>query len=105
MHQMVPDLVLCNWAFLEGLDASERAIFDEGFKIINTVQREAWEGAVEEAKNKALNEQGVEFIYPDTAPFQQAVLPLHNEVLAGSPALQPIYDMIQAYNAQYASAE
>ena len=87
------------------MDASERAIFDEGFKIINTVQRDAWEGAVEEAKNKALNEQGVEFIYPDTAPFQQAVMPLHNEVLAASPALQPIYDMIQAYNAQYAAAE
>ena len=61
--------------------------------------------SVEEAKNKALNEQGVEFIYPDTAPFQQAVMPLHNEVLAASPALQPIYDMIQAYNAQYAAAE
>ena len=105
MHQMVPDLVLCNYAFLEGLSAEERAIFDEGFKIINTVQRGAWEGAVEEAKNKALNEQGVEFIYPDTAPFQQAVMPLHQEVLAASPALQPIYDMIQAYNAQYASAE
>jgi TRAP-type C4-dicarboxylate transport system substrate-binding protein len=105
MHQMVPDLVLCNWAFLEGLSAEERAIFDEGFKIINTVQRDAWEGAVEEAKNKALNEQGVEFIYPDTAPFQEAVMPLHNEVLAASPALQPIYDMIQAYNAQYAAAE
>ena len=32
-------------------------------------------------------------------------MPLHNEVLAASPALQPIYDMIQAYNAQYAAAE
>ena len=47
----------------------------------------------------------IDVIYPDTAPFQEAVMPLHNEVLAASPALQPIYDMIQAYNAQYASAE
>ena len=105
MHQMVPDLVLCNWAFLEGLSAEDRAIFDEGFQIINTVQRGAWEEAVEAAKEQALNEQGVNFLYPDTAPFQEAVMPLHQEVLAGAPELQPIYDLIQAYNAQYASAE
>ncbi|MBQ7801983.1 MAG: TRAP transporter substrate-binding protein [Oscillospiraceae bacterium] len=105
MHQMVPDLVLCNWAFLEGLSEEERAIFDEGFQIINTVQREAWETAVEEAKEQALNEQGVNFLYPDTAPFQEAVMPLHEEILAASPELQPIYDMIQEYNAQYSSAE
>ena len=104
MHQMIPDLVLCNWAFLESLSAEDRAIFDEGFQIINQVQREAWTGAVEEAKEKALNEQGVNFLYPDTAPFQQAVMPLHESVLSGNAELQPIYDLIQAYNAQYAGA-
>ena len=104
MHQMIPDLVLCNWAFLEGLSAEERAIFDEGFKIINTVQREAWTGAVEVALEHAKNVQGVTFLYPDTAPFQQAVMPLHNQVLEGNTALKPIYDMIQAYNALYAGA-
>ena len=104
MHQMIPDLVLCNWAFLEDLSAEDRAIFDEGFKIINTVQCAEWTGAVEAAKDKALNEQGVNFLYPDTAPFQQAVMPLYNQVLEGNPDLQPIYDMIQAYNAQYAAA-
>ena len=104
MHQMIPDLVLCNWAFLEGLSESERAVFDEGFKIINSVQRAEWTGAVEAAKEQALNEQGVNFLYPDTAPFQQAVMPLHNQVLEGNPALQPIYDMIQAYNAEFSAA-
>lgn len=104
MHQMVPDLVLCNYAFLEGLSEEERAIFDEGFKLINTTQREAWTSAVEAAKDKALNEQGVEFIYPDTAPFQEAVMPLHQSVLSANPELQPIYDMIQEYNARYSSA-
>ena len=104
MHQMIPDLVLCNWAFLEGLTPEERAIIDEGFKIINTVQRAEWTGAVEAAKKQALEVQGVNFLYPDTAPFQQAVMPLHNQVLEGNPALQPIYDMIQAYNAEFSAA-
>ena len=101
---MIPDLVLCNWAFLEGLSAEERAIFEEGFKIINTVQREAWTGAVEVALEHAKNVQGVNFLYPDTAAFQEAVMPLHQETLAANGELQPIYDMIQAYNAEYAAA-
>ena len=105
MHQMVPDIVLANYDFLNDLPADERAIFDEGFKIINSVQREAWTSAVEVAKEKAQNEQGVQFIYPDTAPFQEAVMPLHESVLESSPELQPIYDLIQEYNAMYSSAE
>ena len=105
MHQMIPDLVLCNWSFLEDLPADERAIFDEGFKIINKVQREAWTGAVEVALEHAKNVQGVNFLYPDTAAFQEAVMPLHQETLASNADLQPIYDMIQAYNAEYAAAE
>ena len=30
--------------------------------------------------------------------------PLHTSVLAANPELQPIYDRIQEYNAEYASA-
>ncbi|MBQ7099496.1 MAG: TRAP transporter substrate-binding protein [Oscillospiraceae bacterium] len=104
MHQMIPDLVLCNWAFLEDLPADERAIFDEGFKLINTVQRAEWTGAVEVALEHAKNVQGVNFLYPDTAAFQNAVMPLHQETLAANAELQPIYDMIQEYNAQYSAA-
>lgn len=103
MHQMVPDLVLANYELLAGLSAEERGIFDEGFQIINRTQREAWEEAVAAAKDKAENQQGVQFLYPDTAPFQQAVAPLHDSVLAANPDLQPIYDRIQQYNAQYAA--
>ncbi|MGN0707907.1 MAG: TRAP transporter substrate-binding protein [Faecalibacterium sp.] len=105
MHQMVPDIVLANADFLNGLPQDERAIFEQGFQLINQVQREAWETAVEEAKNKAQNEQGVQFIYPDTAPFQQAVAPLHESLLADNPDLKPIYDRIQEYNALYAGEE
>ena len=105
MHQMVPDIVIGNNAFFEGLSEEEQAIFEEGFQIINKTQREAWTEAVEAAKDKALNEQGVEFLYPDTAAFQEACLPLHESVLAANPNLQPIYDMVMEYNAQYATAE
>ena len=59
---------------------------------------------VAEAKDKAENEQHVNFLYPDTAPFQEAMAPLHTSVLAANPELQSIYDRIQEYNAEYASA-
>ena len=104
MHQMIPDLLIGNNAFLDGLSEDERAIFEEGFKILNAAQREAWVDGVEDSIKNAVENQGVEFIYPDTKPFQDAVLPLHESVLAQIPAIQPVYDMIQEYNAQYAAA-
>lgn len=55
-------------AFLDEMDESDRAVFKEGFKLVNRVQREEWKKSVAEAKNKAENEMGVHFSYPDTKP-------------------------------------
>lgn len=103
MHQMIPDLLIGNCAFLDGLSADERAVFDEGFALINQVERKEWVAAIENAKDKTQNEQGVQFLYPDTKPFQEAVAPMHESLLAKYPDLQPIYDLIQGYNAEYPS--
>lgn len=101
MHQMIPDILIGNLDFMKGLSEEERAIFDEGFQILNQTQRDAWETAVEEAKAKAENEQGVNFSYPDIAPFQEAVAPMHDEMLEDYPDLAPIYELIQEHNAEY----
>lgn len=105
MHQMVPDILIGNLNFLENLDAKEQAIFQEGYGLINRIQREAWSLAVEQAREKAMNEQRVQFIYPDQEPFKQACLPLHESVLKHNPDLQPIYDTIQKYNTLYPAEE
>lgn len=47
----------------------------KGFQIVKRTEQDAWEDAVAEAKDKAENEQHVNFIYPDTAPFQEAMAP------------------------------
>ena len=101
MHQMIPDILIGNIGFLEGLSEEERAIFDEGFELVNQVQREEWGTAVEAAKDRAQNEQGVQFLYPDTKPFQEACEPMHQDMLEKYPDLKPIYDAIQVYNEQY----
>ena len=81
MHQMVPDILIGNYKFLKELPEDERKIFEEGFKLVNTVEREEWTKAVEQAKDKAENEQGVKFYYPDQKPFVEACKPLHEMVL------------------------
>ncbi len=103
MHQMVPDILIGNHAFIEALPADEAKIFEEGYEVLNQVQRREWVQAVEAAKTKAEKEQGVQFLYPDQEPFKEACLPLHDSVLEGNEKLQMLYDAIQKYNERYPS--
>ena len=103
MHQMIPDIVLANYEWLEGL-GEDRAVFDEGFKIINKVQREEWTKAVENAKEGAVK-MGVQFSYPDQKHFVDAVAPLTQEVLSRNEKLKPVYEKIQEYNKKYPAKE
>lgn len=104
MHQMVPDIVIANYNWLEELPEEDRKVFDEGFKVLNEVQRKEWKIAVDKAKEKA-SEMGVEFIYPDQKPFVDAVAPLTKEVLERNDKLTPFYDAIQKYNKEYPAKE
>lgn len=104
MHQMVPDIVIANYNWLEALPEEDRKVFDEGFEVLNEVQRKEWKIAVDKAKEKA-SEMGVEFIYPDQKPFVDAVAPLTKEVLERNDKLAPFYDAIQKYNEQYPAKE
>ncbi len=102
MHQMIPDILIGNCGFLDGLSEEERAIFNEGFRIVNTVEREEWGKAVDAAKERAANEQGVTFLYPDVEPFREICTPMHQDLIAANPDLAPIYEGIQVWNDAYA---
>lgn len=104
MHQMIPDILIGNCAFMDALSEDEREIFEEGFKLINSVERKEWVKAVEVAKDKAENQQGVHFLYPDTKPFQETCKSMHTEMLESYPDLKPIYDRIQMHNEQIGRA-
>lgn len=103
MHQMIPDILIGNCAFLDGLSPEDRAVFEEGFQIVNQVERQEWTKAVEAAKSKAEHDQGVQFLYPDTAPFQEICIPMHQSVLGQYPDLKPFYDAIQVHNKEFTS--
>ena len=103
MHQMVPDILIGNDAFIDELTEDEKRIFKEGYELVNQVQLEEWVKAVESAKEKAANIQGVQFIYPDQEPFKEACMPLHESVISKNPSIRPIYELIQKYNEKYPS--
>ena len=105
MHQMIPDILIGNCAFMDALSEEAREIFEEGFKLINSVEREEWVKAVEVAKDKAENQQGVNFLYPDTKPFQETCKSMHTEMLESYSDLKPIYDRIQVHNEQHQTEE
>ena len=93
-HQMMPDLLVCNLKFLNGLSPEERKVFDEAAKISTEVEVQAWAEQIEVAKQQS-EEMGVEFIDVDVEAFRQAVLPLHEQILESNQKLQPIYEEIQ----------
>ena len=95
LHQMIPDEVIVSTALLEGLPEEDAAIFEKGFEVMESTQHEAWALKVEEAKDQAENEMGVNFSYPDIAPFKEAVMPIHDEILKENPSFQKTYEQIQ----------
>lgn len=98
-HQMVPDMLIGNLKFLNGLEPDERRIFDEAAAECNRVELAEWNKQVEMAKNTAKG-MGVEFIEPDINAFREKVMPLHQELLSANPKLQPIYEQIQKISAE-----
>ena len=100
-HQMIPDMLIGNVSFLNNLSAEERAVFEEAARLSTEVELEEWDKQLEEAKNIAMNDMGVEFIDVDIEPFREAALPLHDDMLERNPAIHDLYDHIQEINKQY----
>ncbi|MBR2528405.1 MAG: TRAP transporter substrate-binding protein [Blautia sp.] len=105
MHQMIPDMLVANRKFLNSLDETERQVFEEAAALSTEVELVEWEKQIEEAKEIAINDMGVEFIEVDTDLFREKVLPLHEEMLEKNPAIRDLYEYIQTINAQYGEEE
>ncbi len=97
LHQMCPDLLIASNKFLETLTPEQIAVFEEAATAAQKAEFEAWNKAVADAKQKA-TEMGVEFITVDVNEFRNKVLPLHEQLLAETPDLKPLYDAATAAN-------
>lgn len=104
-HQMIPDVMIANYKFLNGLSDEEREIFEEAARRSTEVELEEWEEKVQAAKKTAQEDMGVTFIEPDISLFKEKVKDVQQEMLDANPNIQDLYDHIQKYNAMYEEAE
>lgn len=99
-HQMVPDMLIGNLKFLQQLPEEEYKIFAEAALLSTQVEMEEWDKQVEEAKQIAQEQMGVQFIDVDLQPFQDAVAGVQQEMLAKNTSIQELYNYIQGVNQQ-----
>ena len=103
MHQIIPDVLIANLKFLNGLSDDEKAIFYDAAQQATETEMKAWDTQVEKAKKIAQDDMGVEFIYPDINLFKDKVSNVQQEMLDANPDIQDLYDHIQMYNEKYAN--
>lgn len=104
-HQMVPDMLIGNLKFLNGLSSEEREVFEQAALLSTEVEMEEWDKQVEEAKDIAQNQMGVEFIDVDVQAFKDKVSNVQQDMLDDNPDIQELYDHIQKINEKYAKEE
>lgn len=100
MHQMVPDMLIGNLKFLQGLRPEELQVFQEAAVLSTEVELAEWEKSVEAAKKIAAEEMGVTFIQVDVESFQDKVKELQKEMIEKNPKIQRIYEQAQLANKQ-----
>lgn len=105
MHQMVPDMLIGNLKFLQGLSDEEYQIFEEAALISTEEEMQYWDDQVAEAKRIAEEDMGVEFIEVDVQAFKDKVADVQQEMLDANPAIQELYDHIQEVNEKVAQEE
>ena len=103
MHQIIPDVLIANLKFLNGLSDEEKEIYYDAAQQATETEMEACDTQVEQAKKIAQDDMGVEFIYPDINLFKDKVSNVQQEMLDANPDIQNLYDHIQMYNEKYAN--
>lgn len=101
-HQMVPDMLIANQRFLDGLSAEERAIFDEAARRSTQVEREEWDKQVDEARETAEKKMKVQFQEVDMELFKKKVSGIHSEMLENNESIREFYQHIQKINQKIA---
>ena len=103
-HQMVPDVLVGNLKFLEGLSEEEFNVFQEAALLSTEEELVEWEKQIAEAKETAKNDMGVTFVEVDVQLFKDKVSGVQDDMLAENESIRELYDHIQEVNAKYADS-
>ncbi len=105
MHQMVPDVLVGNLKFLNGLSDEELEIFKEAAKLSTEVESEEWDEQLEEAKEYAKDTMGVTFIDVDVEVFREKVLGVQEQMLEDNESIRESYEHFQTFNEKYSKED
>ena len=104
-HQYIPDFLIANVNFLDGLEPEEREIFAQATELANQYELSAYDKATEDAINTAKNELGDTFIQVDKKPFIEAASKLKEQMIEENPYIHTLYERIQSINAKYENSQ
>ena len=104
-HQMIPDVLIANYKFLNGLSDSDRKVFEKAAQISTDTELAEWDKDVKAAKKTAEKDMGVTFIEPDINEFKDKVKNVQEEMLEDNSNIRDLYNHIQKYNEQYEEEE
>lgn len=76
-HTSVPDVMVMSLRTWNGLSKTQQEWVNQAMIDSIAYQRKIWQESTDAALS-ALEEDGVQIIYPDKAPFMEAVTPMHN---------------------------
>lgn len=93
-HTIVPDLTIMNSKLYNKLTQEQKEAIIQAAIESTEYHKEVWNESIENAVKEA-KEMGVEFYYPDTEPFQEAVMPLHEEFKENQ-VIKIMYDKIRS---------
>lgn len=93
-HQIVPDMLIMNAESLKSFSDEEQALIQEAAAESTLYHEDVWNQTIEEVKETAQNEMGVEFLQVDKEAFMKSVEPLHKEY-AENEKTKDIYQLIE----------
>ena len=96
-HLRMPDFIVVGAPFWKSLTDEDKQIFRDAGKEIEILFADLWQKSEDESMQKAINEYNVQIVKPDTEPFRQAVLPMHESLANKDPKAKELIDYIKNF--------
>lgn len=94
-HATIPDILVISPEVWDNLTDQQQSWLQRAIDESVEFQRELWQQSEEESM-RAVQEAGVEIIYPDKEPFRQALQPMYENIEQNDPELQKWVERIRS---------
>ena len=95
-HTRIPDILVIGTKVWDSFSEEQQNIVATAADNAKEDYKAAWQAAIQEAIDDS-KEIGVEFYYPDKAPFQEAVKPIYDRLAAEEPEVWAVCEKIQNF--------